>query len=102
MSNEHWETLNWPLTDTIQILFMHYTYYNPSLEPTATPYMPISSLEVSTVSVNLKSGVWKYFDKATVDGARMAQCKLLCFICFSQKYGNLLPCRYIKSNYPEH
>jgi len=57
MSNEHWETLNFPLVDTPQILFIHYTYFNASSEPTATPYIPISSLEVSTVSVNLKSRV---------------------------------------------
>ena len=77
LSNEHWEALNLPMSDTPQIPFTQFTDFNASSDiPTTPHHILISSPEVSTTSTTLKFGVWKYFDKVIVDGVRMAQCKL--------------------------
>jgi len=83
-SNEQWEALNLPLNDTPQISFKQYIDFSASSDiPSTVPYIAISSLEVSTTSTNLRSGVWKYFDKVTVDRVRRAQCKLCSDISYA-------------------
>jgi len=74
LNNEQWETLNLPLSDTLQILFTQYTYFNVSSESRTISHKLINFPEVSTISTNLKSWVWKYFDKVIVYGAKRAQC----------------------------
>ena len=76
MSNQQWETHNLPLVDTPQISFTQYTNFNASSEPTITSHILITSPKVSTISPNLKSGVWTYFDKVIIVGVMRAQCKL--------------------------
>ena len=68
--------LNLPLDDTPQIPFTQltpYTNFNAFSDILSTvPHIPISSFEILTTSTNLKSGVWKYFDKVTIGRAKRA------------------------------
>ena len=72
--------------------------------PSTVPHIPISSSEVSTTSATLKSRVWNYFDKITVNGVKMAQCKSCPNISYSflKNAGTSPLVRHIKSKYPEH
>ena len=104
LSNEQWEALNLPLADTLQISLTQCIYFNAFSEPNATPHILISSLEVSTISTNLKFEVWKYFDKVIVDGVRRVQYKLCQNVSYAfPKNARTEPLsRHIWSKYPEH
>ena len=93
------------MSDTPQISFTQFTDFNASSDISTTPHhITISSPEVSNTSTILKFRVWKYFDKVTVDGARMAQCKLYPDVSYAfSKNAGIDPLSWhIKSKHMEH
>ena len=76
-----------PLVDTPQLPCTQLTpctYFNASSDvPSTVLHIPISFPEVSTTSTTLRSRVWKYFDKLTVNRVRRAQYKLCPDVSYS-------------------
>ena len=95
------------LDDTPQIPFTQLTPcidFNTSFDISSiVPYIPIISPKVSTTFTTLKSGVWKYFDKLTVNGVRRDQCKLCPDVSYSfpKNAGTGPLAWHIKSKYPK-
>ena len=104
MNNEKWLAFNLSLADTPQISFTQSSDFNFSLRICHCHYIPASSLEVLTITTNLKFEVWKYFNKIIVDGVKRAQCKLCTDIsyAFLKNAGTGELSGHIKSKHPKY